>query len=182
MQTVQRRNVGNGLFRPIRAPLLPEWIRKLALSKDHLHRVALSETVADCRGTDSKYLGPIIRRLGNTVVRDRNKGPLADTLIPSLFFRCCPTTIPRLVVAVIVNAIELVLWRRTRSHVLKKRFVTIAPAFTDLDAAPAISRKAWVVGILASRNHAGPRHIFGSTPCRARVSMLARETSRPWIV
>lgn len=79
--------------------------------------------------------------------------------ITVLLSRCGPSAIPRLVVAVIVNALNRqVGW--LVAHVGIEIHERLAPALAHRYTACSVILKRMVVGILTATNHAGPRSVF----------------------
>jgi hypothetical protein len=72
-----------------------------------------------------------------------------------------PSTIPRLIVAVIVYAVDLMLGRWLCAHISKEGFKRVSPAVANCDATPAISLPSVVIGIATALNHSIPGAKFG---------------------
>jgi hypothetical protein len=106
--------------------------------------------------------------------------------VPHLFRSRSPADVPRLVVAVIVNAIYRVGRRGFRPGVVEECFERACPFIADGDSATAIVWPALVVGIRAAVSHAEPRVVFRRASAavgrlRARVitcDLLSQATAR----
>ena len=64
--------------------------------------------------------------------------------------------------AVVIDAIERMLWARAGSHVDEKMLEGF-PAFAHTDPAAAVMRKALVGGVKAALTHLGPGPMLRST-------------------
>ena len=82
-------------------------------------------------------------------------------LIARLFCNRCPAAIARLIVAVIVDAVDRVCGGRPWPHVLVERREGIAPPLTYNNPAAAVARPVLALGILAAFNHVSPYLVFG---------------------
>jgi hypothetical protein len=93
--------------------------------------------------------------------------------VGSLFGACCPATISRLVVAVIVYTVNGMTRRRSAPHVGQEGFVRMRPAFTHGDASRSIVFISNMTRVAASGFHAPPNLIFwraASSGCFAVLS------------
>ena len=88
-----------------------------------------------------------------------------------------PSAILRRVRTVVVDAVNRVLQRRSRSHVGVERGVVV-PALADGNASAAVARIFVMLGIQASLPHRQPRRVF-NTPASYGVSMSALSFSYP---
>lgn len=75
--------------------------------------------------------------------------------VPGLLQRRCPANVTRLVIAVVVLAIERMLRCRTRTHVLQK-CGEIIPACADFDAAATVVLEVVAAGIATALTHSLP--------------------------
>lgn len=80
--------------------------------------------------------------------------------IPRLLFLRSPAHIAGLVITIIVDAINRVIFRRLAAHVFQERAVTILPSLTDGNPASAIVCEAWKIRVEASLQHHSPAMIF----------------------
>lgn len=78
-------------------------------------------------------------------------------MVRRLFFGGCPSTVRGLVVAIIVEPINLMQARRAMSHVGDERIKRIAPPLTDSDAPAAVSVPLLGVRIRAALDHSLPK-------------------------
>src|SRR5713101_6764306 len=74
--------------------------------------------------------------------------------------------------AIWVNAIERVLWRRFSSHIFKKRIETVTPSIADRDATAAIMRITDVTDQITALLHSTPRSVF-RTSLRMPLAVLS---------
>lgn len=95
--------------------------------------------------------------------------------IVRLLARCRPAAVARLVVAVVIDAVNRMAgW--AASHICHERHVVIAPAVTDHNAAPAVVLETLNVRVVAAGLHRAPRAVLSRSPrlamrgrCRARL-------------
>lgn len=97
--------------------------------------------------------------------------------VSGLLFRRRPAAIPRLIVAVVVDAIYLHAWWHW-SHICQKAF-KLLPSLTNLDSASTvilILRRVWIG---ASRLYSGPATIFAriSSSCGVAMRYFCRNLS-----
>ncbi len=71
-----------------------------------------------------------------------------------------PSHVARLVIAVVVDAVNRMVRRWLASHVLKERHELVAPSFTDGDASSTVAGEVLIVGVVAPRSHSIPLGIF----------------------
>lgn len=91
--------------------------------------------------------------------------------VSSLLRLRCPTAIRRLVVAVVIDTIQGMLWRRLASHVSQEVLERCAPSLTDRDSAPSVVCPRSSFSIKAATLHVGPRPIFRRLPSVANLSV-----------
>lgn len=101
------------------------------------------------------------------------KGFDVDAVAPisALFRDGRPPAVPRLVVAVAVDAVDRVRRRRPWTHVREERFKVIRPSLAHGDAAPAIQRVRVLAGVCAATAHRIPRVVLGRGPGYGLVSV-----------
>src|SRR5690606_30103385 len=88
--------------------------------------------------------------------------------VAGLHIRCCPATVARLVVAVVVDPVNGMKPGRPRPHIPVEVREVLAPSVTDLDAATAVVGVGPDVGVAATGLHANPDTILGHRePCLA---------------
>jgi hypothetical protein len=95
-----------------------------------------------------------------------------SSLITSLLGRCRPSTISRLVAAVVVYAIDRMKRRWASAHVGKKGIVRIAPTLADGDSASAVVAELLMRGQQAPLPQAAPRCVLWRDACRGAVSVF----------
>ena len=79
--------------------------------------------------------------------------------VPHLFMVCCPSTIIRRVVSIVIDAVNAVLVGRAISHIPQKRRKTI-PSTENLYPSAAPHTELLVTWVVASASHVNPRSIF----------------------
>ena len=84
---------------------------------------------------------------------------LTRPTILCLLFRRGPAAIARLVITVIVDSLNGVLWGGPSSHISKK-FLKTVPSFANLDPAAAIILICGIIFIFATNTHHYPSGIF----------------------
>lgn len=94
--------------------------------------------------------------------------------IGGLFLAGGPTAIVRLIISVIVFAVDSFA-ARWWSHVGKKVFKTVSPAFANLNAARAVVGKTCVLWILATIYHHRPHAI---NPCPRHAMFFAARAGK----
>lgn len=96
-----------------------------------------------------------------------------------LFFRR-PSAILGRIRAIVIDAVNGMKFCRPLSHVSKKVLKTIAPAFTNIDAARPIDWKLVVIGVEAALFNGGPSNVFRAMAqiMRSRVGIAAQQRGR----
>ena len=84
-----------------------------------------------------------------------------------------PTAVGRFVIAVVVDAIDRVRGRRTRTHIGVESLKGIAPALTDRDATAAVIGPSFAIRIRAAVNDAIPRFVLSGRSVAACVAVCA---------
>lgn len=85
-----------------------------------------------------------------------------------------PAAVAGFVMAVVVDALYRVRWRRLLPHVGEKGREVVAPAIADRDTAATVIGVVVRVLIEAARFHSGPRDVLAGLLARARVAMCRR--------
>jgi hypothetical protein len=80
--------------------------------------------------------------------------------ITRLFLRHSPSTISRLIISVVVNAVDGMLRTRRPSHVFEEIFVRIKPSIADSNSPSAISVIVLAFSVVAALLYAAPCTIF----------------------
>lgn len=105
----------------------------------------------------------------------------AATSIVGLFGFCSPANILRFVIAFVVDSIQRVRRRWSRSHIIDKRLEGIAPLLADSDSSRSVSEVAVVAGKIAAMIHRTPNIVlrrFGlAVYCVALYELVAEQTS-----
>jgi hypothetical protein len=85
------------------------------------------------------------------------------TTVPTALLLGGPTAIARLVVAVVVLAVQQVFRTRTRPHVQRERLERIPPPAAYFDTPTAVRGVTFIVGVLAAGNHGAPEDVHGGS-------------------
>ena len=109
---------------------------------------------------------PISQRFRFAAPRDQDR----IAVIVGLLNRCRPTNIARLVIPVVVDAIDRVFTARPRSHISQEVHEVVAPRRGHLDAAAAIVLPRRIVWITAALFCVMPSSIYGSAAHAVRLT------------
>lgn len=141
-------------------------LKILGLEHRVLERPSHSESVKDTIVVGAVYFNPFAQWLSNAVqVFDAIRA-----LVAMLFFVCGPSTIRRLVIAIVINTIKGKSLG-SRAHVgqeVLKPAVRISPAFANGYASAAVVRITRLIGLIAAAAHIDPYAIcaaFRQTMC-----------------
>lgn len=122
-----------------------------------------------------RSLQPISKRV--VLVADLHESHWANlwASIRILFAQRGPSTVARLVAALIVNAVERVLWPRTAAHVFEERLVRVAPALAHDDSTTTVASKHRMPRVMTTALRLRPSAILGGFVAVAAftVSQLA---------
>jgi hypothetical protein len=121
----------------------------------------------------TEAIAPLGDRHGLTVVRGKYVCPT----IAGLFRARSPSAVARLVVTIVVNAIDGVLDARSGSHVGKEVLKGV-PSLTDRDASTTVVWPSRLLRVGASRSHGRPRPILRCFDLPVR-SVLVRDHLTP---
>lgn len=99
---------------------------------------------------------------------------LCDGTIGNLLRSRCPSAISRLVVAVVVLALDGVGFARTLAHVGEKRLEALPPAFANRDPATTVPVEPFVLRVCAPSDHGAPTIVLGRRLSVDRVSVRCR--------
>lgn len=113
-----------------------------------------------------------VRKISRNKFLTVNCDAPSDGLIPGLLPLRRPTAILRLIVSVVVPALNRKTWSVRRQHVLFERGVAVCPPIANADAPTAVTEPSCAVGVRASLLHALP-----DVPKR-RSATLPRHRSR----
>ena len=97
--------------------------------------------------------------------------------IPGLFLLGRPSAVLRLIVSVIINAVNAMLGRRPRAHVGEERLERISPALADADTAMAVPLVRRVVGVITAAFHPCPRAVLWTRPATRRMTVAGAHVS-----
>lgn len=104
----------------------------------------------------SKKLAPILNTKAFVAYGDNSVG----SRISGLLFTGGPAAIFRFIISIIVNSVNRVSPRWSRSHIRIKALKAFQPPFADCDPAPAPEMVARVVFVVAPILHSGPCAMF----------------------
>lgn len=100
---------------------------------------------------NAEVFGQVLQGASHAVERQ----DLGSSLVDSLCLPCRPTAIARLVVAIVVDSVERVLWRWSEPHVGMEIHERINPLLTDGDASSFVKHMD-----RTTPDHIGPNAIF----------------------
>ena len=86
--------------------------------------------------------------------------PNCISSISSLLNMGCPSHIAWSIITIIINAINGLFWRRPWTGILVEIFKRMPPTITDFYSSSSISRKIFIVAVMASTFHAVPNVQF----------------------
>ena len=127
---------------------------------------ALRDSHVECFSTAPEVLQPFCQRSSGSL--DGNTS--VDTRVAILFVTRRPSHIARLVVAIVVDTIKRMFWRRLLADVGEKRFVRIIPPITHSDASCSIASVVGGERVIATALHLSPRVVCDSAAF-SRVTM-----------
>lgn len=113
-------------------------------------------SLSDCVRVNSSDLGPFRHCFGDSVQGEK---PII-TSISTLLKPCGPTTIRRLVVSIVINAIKRMVCARTWSHI-SDEILKCLPSFAHGYSASAVAKVVRSVRVATSVHHQTPNTIFG---------------------
>lgn len=115
-----------------------------------------SDHIIDLPARNIEGFAPILNAEPNSI----NSNPDVSRCISALHQHGRPLTICRLIISIIIDAINRVSFGRPKLHISKKILETIQPAFTYLNSAPTIAMILRRIRIAASIFHLGPNTPF----------------------
>jgi hypothetical protein len=125
---------------------------------------AAFDTIAQGAAVDVRLSCPLHDRQGLSVDREEMVG----TFVVLLLSRSGPPNIAWLVVSIVVDAIDLMPWRRPQPHV-GQEILELVPAFAHGDPASTVVFVLFVIWVAAARMHVAPRMVFGGNLPTSRV-------------
>lgn len=104
----------------------------------------------------AEQFGPILKDHGPT------KGAKESTCaaVSRLLRSCCPLTVTRFVITVIVDSFETVAFRWPMAHIRKEVLETMFPSIANGNPATSIQVIGLISGEIAARLHALPRYVL----------------------
>lgn len=131
----------------------------------HLHKLA-ARIAKNWRATTRVGRGDLIRYCRSCV----SAMPIAIAVV-YLLARRRPSAITRLIVAVVINAIDRVTRAWLAAQIIKKCLERVTPPIAHRNTSSAVAMPVLMVSILASLNHSGPCLVFASALTNLRLSM-----------
>lgn len=119
------------------------------------HRPALLEPGNDGGSFNTAAFGPFGERQCDSIMREAGVG----APVPGLLLSCRPSTIVRLVRAIVIDSVHRVLRRWALAHV-RQEVLEAEPPLADCDSAPSVERERLVVRVEASLFHVSPYLAF----------------------
>lgn len=120
--------------------------------ESQIDRPSTAKPAAQRRNRDARTTRPLCQRKRGALERQQaNARTVVDLLLPSR-----PLHVARLVVAVVLHAVDLVLFRRSNANVFAKRLERSAPARADGYASASVATELRILGVMTAREHAAP--------------------------
>ncbi len=123
--------------------------------KSTFDRPATEESDTQDSGWDTYFLAPLRKALGLSIERQN----AVTTTIARLFMRGRPAAVVRFVVTIIVDAVNAVLARWSRPHILIKHLEGM-PAVAHFNSSPTVTEILGTRSTVASPDHAMPDEVF----------------------
>ena len=98
---------------------------------------------------DSGDLGPLPQREPGV--------PFRYPAVAHVFGACHPSAVLRIVTRIVVNPVDLVIWRGSRSHVCKKGLKGFRPPLANGNAPSTVIKKSAIIRVGATCAHGRPR-------------------------
>ncbi len=95
---------------------------------------------------------------------------LSGSPVHGLLLAGSPSAVSRLIVAVVVDALNRVIPRRSIAHVSEEGMEVDAPSLTHLNAAASITMETRYFGIVAALFHAAPCRVFNGRWASSHVA------------
>mgnify|MGYP001615676789 FL=1 len=97
--------------------------------------------------------------IASSYMSDRHRRQFHATAIMALLKICCPTTVARRVVSIVIDSIKC-MFRRSKSHIQKECKKRPLPASADFNSATAIIAPVTIPWIGTSLAHFAPCFVF----------------------
>ena len=117
---------------------------------------SVNNSLCNCSAFNSSFYRPLAQILSNTIKGKHS----CSARIFGVFRRGYPVDVFWFVVAVIINSIQLVVWRWSTSYVGKECLKTISPFLVNGNSSSTISTVSFHARTGASPNHGTPRFPF----------------------
>lgn len=144
------------------------------LLQHFFRRQAEIQAPPDSRRRSAQMLRPVNETHCVSVVSEHSGG----APIPGLLGAGSPSAVARLIVAVIVDALDRVRWRRLPAHVGKEVRVIVQPAVTDGNTSASVPLKSAGRLVVAPANHIRPADVFGRELSASRRAVGRRSGPR----
>jgi len=128
------------------------------------------------RGFDSQSIRPLLNAQ-RLAVKFNQQSRFVFAAIVCLFCLCCPSTVPGLIVPVVVDSVERVVKSGTLAHIFPERLKGIQPPFADCDSALAVPIESGGVWPQAPIFHAVPRSVCWSAGFAVGNAAIAGDVS-----
>jgi len=141
-----------------------------------MNRPTTEQTCGQARQWQAGLPTPLRERLRLAVERDA----MIVTAIICLFDRCRPDAVRRFIIAVIINAFNPMVWRRTWANITQKCREVITPFFAQANATAAVARETDSFLVFATGNDVAPDDVFTRLTFRSCVSVNGRAFQQPF--
>lgn len=112
---------------------------------------------------------PTLHSTGNTSAPAFLAG---QSRVRHLLLACRPAHVARLVVAIVLDAIQRQVGRWTPTDVSQKRFETVTPLFAYGDATASVVAILGVVGVVAALQHRSPQNMLSASAQAMRPALI----------
>lgn len=124
---------------------------------------------------DASYLRPLAHTFGLAIQCECS----IRCAVAHLLSVRCPSAVARLVVSVVILAVNRVFRRGAWTHVFQKRIKRSSPSWANRNSSSAVIRKCVVAMVFAAVNHSAPHAVFRNlvawiVACRAAGATLGR--------
>lgn len=114
------------------------------------------QAAKNCKSTNIHSFSPLCDSLGRSV----NSNAMVVSAVIVLGRPVCPANIARFVIAVVIYAVNAMVWGRLISNIAIKRLKRIYPFFADLYATTSVVFKAFIGWAITSVFHVLPCFVF----------------------
>lgn len=119
-------------------------------------RPSASKAILKAAVGDANISRPVLLAHAQTLVLNHSR----VSAVSGLRSHCCPSAVARLVIAIIIYAVNAVLWSGPTPHISKEVLET-SPSFTHFYAASGVEKVVRTGGAVAPSTHSAPDAVLG---------------------